>query len=302
MIWIEKARRRPPPAKTAAQRDEYNRQHRMAQRLTTPFKVDLVKGVTKFRNDVSTEDIARALARGSIKGVFETIPWHELPGALDPAMEQLADAAVKGSKSTIDALPKHISTNLRYDVRNKQVAALLKTRTGEQITALQDGTLAAVRLATRRALTHGLSPRDVADEIKGSIGLNDRQAVALSNFRAGLLARGKHTDDQVDRLVDAYGARLLDQRAVMIARTEVRFATNAAQQAVWSAADKDGLLPPDSVRVWIVDGNPCPELCRPMNGKTARLGEAWTLPDGREVMVPTESHPHCYCVEQLRLG
>ena len=42
--------------------------------------------------------------------------------------------------------------------------------------------------------------------------------------------------------------------------------------------------------------------CEKMTDVETPLGEPWTLPDGRKVMVPTESHPRCRCSAGLSFG
>lgn len=301
-VRIDKARKLVRGKRTPAAEKEFRRQSSIAERMATPFKADLIEGVRTFRKDIDVDDLAYAVRTGKTDAVMQTIPWDKLDRRLAPVAQHLRDAAAASADSAAKALPREVSNDLRYDPRNRRIDAAVDTRIEALNITVQDGGKEAIRQALRRAMVQGLRPDRVAAEIRDSIGLNDRQAIALANFRQGLAQTGKHSDRVVDKMTAAYENRLLDQRAIMVARTEVRHLTNAAQQDVWASAATDGLIPDDARRQWIVDGRPCPELCWPMRNKTVALGQPWVLPDGRRIMVPTESHPHCECVEMLLMG
>lgn len=278
---------------------DFNKRHRKSQAVAGAVRMDLRRGITTFRDGLSLDSLMAALKAGGDLGVYKAIPWKRLEKELAPASDKLSKVGIIAAKSAFKELPA--KPELAFDMRNKQFADFVAHKTGNLITVVQDGTLEAVRANTRRAFTNGLTPRDVADNIRGSIGLNARQAVALENYRNTLQQDGSLSETRRGEMAEAYEARLLDQRAVMIARTEVRLAQNAGEQEVWQAAKEQGLLPPEAKRIWVVDGNPCPKLCRPMNGVAVGIDEPWTLPDGRKVDNPSLSHPNCFCISSLDL-
>jgi len=72
---------------------------------------------------------------------------------------------------------------------------------------------------------------------------------------------------------------------------------------LWKEAKSQGLLDPDrTARVWIVtpDDRLDEVLCMPMDGEETGLEEPWIMPDGREAMVPQDSHPQCRCAASLK--
>ncbi|RZL29653.1 MAG: hypothetical protein EOP64_00175 [Sphingomonas sp.] len=287
------------PGKVRGLKAAFDKQHQESKRLSEAVRLDLVRGIKTFRNQINLGDVVRALITGKLDNLYNAIPWAKLGGKLAPASDSILLAGQKAALNAERILPK--SLGLNYDIRSPQLQEYIGRRTGDLITVVQEGTLQAVRDSTRRAITSGLTPQDVAEEIRGSIGLNARQAQALSNYRNTLSAQG-YSDSRIDSLADGYAERLLDQRATMIGRTEVANAINAGQQDVWETARDKGLLPDDAKRVWIVDGDPCPELCLPMSLVTTSLNEPWVLPNKKRVDIPSESHPHCLCIASLDIG
>lgn len=270
----------------------------LARRMDGAVKMDFLRGIESFRRKVDPEDLLRSFLTGNYSKVVRTAPWHKLGDDMEPALARLGKAMLAGAQQTVKALP--VPSAFRYSPANAKIESYLRTRTGELITTSEKGMLEAVRAATTRSMTHALTPQQVAREVRGSIGLNAPQARALANYRSGLARDPKVKPERAEALAEGYRARLLDQRATMIGRTEVRFAANAGQQDIWEAAQDRGYLPHDAQRVWVVDGNPCKELCLPMDGIAVGLYEPWTLPDGREVHNPTDSHPNCYCLASIQ--
>ena len=287
------------PGKVNRLQQAFAAQHRASHALGAAVRLDFMRGITTFRDNIKLGDIVKALFSGKVETVFKTLPWNKLGKQLGASVDGIGIAAQRAAESADKLLPKPLGLN--YDVRNPRLDKYLTQRTGEMITVVQEGTLQAVRDSTKRAFTSGLTPRDVAAEIRGSIGLNARQARALTNYRDNLEKSGT-APGRIDSLAEAYGERLLDQRAIMIGRTEVANAINEGQQSVWDTAKEEGLLPDSAKRVWIVDGDPCPQLCLPMSMVAVGIDEPWTLPDGRKVETPSYSHPHCMCLAQLDIG
>lgn len=277
-------------------RADFNRRNRRSQAMGGAIRMDLLRGIRSFRRNVDFDDVMRAIRTGKMSEVLRTVPWSRLDKALQPAARGLASAGEISASAAFAELP--FDRGLQLSTLNPKLVQYVESRTGELIKTVQDGMLASIRQSVRRSFDKALRPQQVANEIRSSIGLNVRQVTALGSYRNKLEAGGTSAA-QVKKLTDAYAERLLDQRAIMIARTEVRFANNAGEQAVWQRAKDQGLLPETTKRVWVVDGNPCPELCLPMDGVKVGLDEPWVLPDGRAVDNPTSSHPHCFCIASL---
>lgn len=264
-------------------------------------QADLLHGMRTFRRNVPAHQMLDAWARGDYSKVTALIPWQDLPPDLEKARQQIVVTAEDAAKHSIPSLPSPVRRSLRYDTRNPALMRWLNTRAGDLIVNIQSDTQLTVQNAVRRSFDRAMTPRQVANSIRGSIGLLPRQETALANYRDGLEAEGTPLD-RVDQLADAYGDRLLDNRLMTIARTETRFAANRGQLAVWGAAANQDLIDRRKARkVWIVDGDPCP-ICEPMDGVSAPLDGMWTLNNGDVVEIPTDAHPNCFCGMELDFG
>lgn len=97
---------------------------------------------------------------------------------------------------------------------------------------------------------------------------------------------------------DAYNAVLEavgdENRAQLIARTEIMAAANEGQRQAWDQAVDSGLLPPDARRVWITAGDPCPE-CETLEDEEADLDGQYPGDGGDGPPL----HPNCRCTEGI---
>jgi hypothetical protein len=132
------------------------------------------------------------------------------------------------------------------------------------------------------------------------LGLDTGRALAVVHLRRGLEEAGR-APRVIDRLTRTYAARLLRQRAMTIARTEVLTALNAGQRLAWEQAVDHGLLTSTATRVWITtpDDRLCPR-CKAQDGLTALVGEPYLLnaPEVGETEGPP-LHPSCRCAEGI---
>ena len=292
--WVQKARTRRPRGSL------YKKIEGMTIVMSQAAKIDLVKGIERFKLRVSTAQMKAAFNSGDYKLVMTTVPWDKLPDDLQGTFGGFGKAATAAAKQTLKSLPPATSHALHNDAQNPRIMAYIETRTGNLIQNVKDDVKGHVKREIKNTLTSAATPRDVAEAIKGSIGLNERQGIALENFRAKLAVEGV-APDRLEEMAAGYESRLLNQRAIMIARTETRNATNYGQLAVWQEAASQDLLPEDTKKVWYVDGHPC-DVCAPMDGIGIPLDERWQLNNGDSVFIPSESHPNCMCGQQIDIG
>lgn len=281
----------------------YKRVYALSQQMSRAVQVNFVRGVKTFKNRVSEAAVYNAWKSGDYQKIMQVIPWDKLPEDMEGIVNPLEKTMVKTGKNVIESLPAPIQEEFRFDTKNPEIRNYLSNRTGELVTDISKNTQAIIQNAVTRSFDQALHPSDVAGMIKGSIGLYPRLENAVENYRQGLLrAKTPLSQGRVAFLVDKYNDRLLNYRAMMIARTETRNATNTGQLNIWQQAAEQGLIDPHTAKkVWIVDGNPC-EICDPMDGKKIGLYEYWTLSNGLVVDTPSESHPHCMCGMEIDYG
>lgn len=263
---------------------------------------DLMHGFQTFKKRINDEELAQAWATGDTGRITKVIPWDRLPEDLEPAMKGIEHTTFLAGGLSIGALPPQINKHLRWDTSNPEIKNYLKSRTGELVVGVSDDTREVIHNAVARSFNEALTPRQVAAQIKDSIGLYPKQERALANYRLGLMKQGVKPQ-RIETMCDSYEDRLLDYRANMIARTETRGATNMGQLSVWREGAKQDLFSKTQAkRVWIVDGDPC-EICLAMDGIETGLDEPWILEDGTPVDCPPwDVHPHCFCGMELEFN
>lgn len=280
----------------------YQRLAALSRTAANSVRVDLVGGITSFKRRISLDALAKAWETSDYGRLFAEIPWADLPADLEKALHRLVGTAKSAADLQVEKLPPNVNENLRFDVSNPALKSFLDRRTGALIHGIQADTQQIVQDAVARSFTEGLTPADVARQIRDSIGLLPRQERQLANYRAGLEAQGLDTE-RIDSFSENFESRILDFRASMIARNETRRAAQEGQFAVWREGVSQGLIDRESAqKEWVVDGDPC-EICDPMDGVRVGLDEPWlvTFPNGemRSIYSPADTHINCECGAEL---
>lgn len=276
----------------------YKKLEKMSRIIAPRASMDFVRGIQKFKKKIKESELASAFEKQDYSKVIEVIPWNDLHDDLNPFKKQVADSFIGASRLVIPSIPAPENRELRFDMNNPRLVNFINQRTGVRIQEVNADTHFAVRSAVMRSFNEAKTPLEVANEIKTSIGLDERRAGALIKYKANLMDQGLK-ESRVTDLADAYEARLLQSRAMGIARSEVRNAVNNGQLSVWKEGANQGLFDKQKARkAWVIDGNPC-EICEPMDGEEVELDGFWTLDDGTMCYVPNDAHPNCECGMEL---
>jgi hypothetical protein len=184
-----------------------------------------------------------------------------------------------------------------FDGTNEAAQRVAERVAAQMVVGISQETEAAIRMLIVRSIREGIPPYDAARLIVELIGLDERRAGAVLNYREQLINEGL-SFDRVNILTDRYAAKLLRQRARVIARTEIMAALNEGARESWRQAQRDGLLGPHAVKEWITtpDERLCP-LCAPMDGVQVRLKEPFQTPEGPVQGPPL--HPQCRCAQAV---
>lgn len=221
-----------------------------------------------------------------------------------------------------------IGVELRFDLLNPETVAFINAYTFGLIREIADETRRGVQVILRSAFEEGKDIPTQAREIRQMVGLTERQAQAVVNFRRNLergteqslrevLDRARRDarfdpsvqraidnatrlpQPQIDRMVERYRERLLRYRSETIARTESLRASNEGQRELWRQAENQGLLNRAKTQVkWLTAGDErvCP-ICWPLNGKTVPLGQSFQTSVGTVDGPP--AHVSCRCSSSL---
>ena len=280
----------------------YTQLTRLSNRMGNAVSVNLVNGITTFKKRIPVGQLLHAWQTGDYGKVMGTIPWDKLPDDLQGGLDTIGNTVWAAGNFQLNSLPPNINKNLRFDITNPHIKGFIRNRTGELVRRIQADAQKTIQDAVARTFTETLTPRQVASQIKSSIGLLPAHERALANYRQGLQAGGMN-GAQVEKLSDKYEDKLLTFRTNMIAQTETRLATNQGQLTVWQEGVRQGYIDKGTAKKeWVVDGDPC-ETCEPMDGVRVGIDEPWQLeyPNGdtKFVYIPTEAHPFCMCGMEL---
>lgn len=259
--------------------------------------------------------------REVLKGVFDRIAITYESGAAYGA-QRINSAHRRGGK--VVRFGKAIGDRFNFDRFDTGTVAALRAEQDRLIRKLEADAHATIEQAVLSGAMQGLGPEAVVDRIRDVIGLTDRQAQAVLNYRRLLedldpqalvrRLRDDEMDDVVrramegdislddatlDQLVGRYEENYLDYRADTIAQTESTRAANSGLHDAYRQAVERGALPGEAVRrYWQValDEKTCPVcLSIPeMNPNGVAVGESF-----RSIVGPFEDppdpHPNCRC-------
>lgn len=199
-----------------------------------------------------------------------------------------------------------------FEIANPRAVSFAALRSSALITEVAPDTIAAVRTLITEGISAGLAPRKLAQRVRETVGLRTDQLRAVENLRARLAAAkpgdivragktkirvpksGGNSAAWIDKHASAYADRLLNQRALLISRTETLRSANAGQRELWKQAQDAGDLPADLKRVWIAtpDARVRDEHAE-MDGQVVGVDEPFS-----PVSEPG-SEPNCRCAQGL---
>lgn len=262
-------------------------------RLTPPLRRALRLVFTAARGRIPIADLERIIRSRGLGVSQVELVLDALPALLHRASVPLLEQATTSAAALEVRVLKHLDIPVRFDLVNRDAVTAAARQGAKLVTVVTAETRQAIRTVIAAAIEHGLPPREAARLIRTMIGVNERQGLAVLNYRARLLERGL-SRASVKAAADRYTAKLIRQRAQMIARTETIDALTTGQQSTWMRSVQEGWLPPTARQKWLVayDEPLCP-LCRVMRGRTAPIGGFFETPLGLR-RGPT-LHPHCRC-------
>jgi SPP1 gp7 family putative phage head morphogenesis protein len=183
-----------------------------------------------------------------------------------------------------------------FDLQNPRAIEFAERRAGELITQITEESRKAIQSTVVQALRGGGHPYEQAEQIRNCIGLTNRQAIAVDNYRKTLTMGESRSLKQINKMTETYANRLLDYRAKNIARTETLRAANEGQREAWRQATERSLIHgTELIREWIYtpDERSCPD-CQSMDGKQAPINGLY-----ENGISGPPLHPQCRCAEGL---
>ena len=201
--------------------------------------------------------------------------------AVEYALRRLAD-------------PTDTTVNLVQDL----VEQYIGSRGAIQIEGIRDETVRAVRSQLIRSMETREGIRGaavgIAQELKNTIGLTQRHAIAVDRLRATLEENGT-PPGQIEIAMRRKYNQLLTHRANNIARTETIAARNAGAIVSWQSQQIVGDLPLDAKKTWISGSSRVCPICVQLDGHDpVAVNEAFFSSFVGSVQHPP-AHPSCRC-------
>jgi hypothetical protein len=282
-----------------------------------------LKAIRKLQADLPQSVLDEAVKTGDVQPILDALDLTDYKLAV---RESLLEAA---SNKTL------LPFDVRFDSLDPWAIRAIQTAEFSLMQGLTTDIANGIRTFLTAGIRFGVNPVDTARDIRTIIGLTDRQALSVLNYRQLLTGGAKGqpyrealrrvTRDgrfdrsvlraieekvplkasQVDAQIKRFEERLLKQRAETIARTETMDALHQAQTLRWQQAiDQGKVNASELVRFWHTakDERVCP-ICAKIPGLNEQgrgFNEPFAFPDGETKMGPT-AHPNCRCVVFIRI-
>jgi len=262
-----------------------------AQRLMTQFEPEyaevFVDATEELRSNTSTAAMERGLREGDNSAIFSAIPL----AAYTTQLIGFTPVSVQSLQQTGALAAREIRSQTRqaflFDISQDNAQRYLQQHGAALIRDVSNETRQAIQGAILRANQDGLSSRSAAREIRGLVGLTDRDTQAVQSLRARMVAAG-NTPAQIERTTRAKTNQLLRRRAGNIARTESATAVGDGRQQAWQQAINEGVV--DATKAtksaMAAIDNRTSLLCRNIDGSTVPINQPFETIEGPQDTTP----------------
>ncbi len=294
------------------------------EKATPAVRRAYLEGVSAARDSAKLEQVAQLIEANRIEEALRLV--DDVAPAISEALE---DAYRRTGQATTAALSRARAVRLTFDGVNPRAVAYLQEERLRLIREIAEDQRGAVLRVLADGNARGVPVRDMARGFRDVIGLTEKQATAVVNYRRLLeqnsseaLARALRdgrfdrtvraaianerplTATQINRMVDRYAERYRAYRARVISRTETLRAVHAAEhesirQALEAAGD-DGA---GVVRIWrTAQDDRVRDTHADMEGQERGFDEPFESPSGELLMfpgdpeAPPEETIQCRCV------
>lgn len=289
-----------------------------AGRLTPELVAQMLKAFRVIRESYSETILSNLIATGRIDDVLERAFSEQLLNtAFAPVRERMQKGVRDSFVSFAKDLPKKQGTiGVTFDVLSPDVISAMKELDTKVIQTLKDD----VRETVRQRMVVGIqaqeTPRKIAKDLRNVIGLAPNQELAVRNFESALrgdgnplgyklrdkrfdktIAKGDLSEDQIQKMTDAYRKRFIAHNASTNARTMALDAQKQGQKLSWQQAIDSGIVDGDRLRktwVGVKDDRERPEHLA-MEGETVPFDQPFS--NGEDV--PGESTFNCRCITKV---
>lgn len=266
-------------------------------RLSPKMQQAIRRAALTAQGRVNLERLSRMLEAGHVN---QAVRQLDVDRFTTSDMAEASKVIIEARRAGMLAGAVHVP-GWTFNATNPMAILAAERQAAALVTAVNAETKLMVRDLIMRAYREQVTVQGTAMMIRDIIGLNERQATALFNFRSGLVRDGLSAS-VVESKTAKYGDKLFRQRALTIAQTEIHRASSAGQHDLWREAVRDGRINPATARRhWITNLDACPwcEQVAAMNGNGVVIDGQYQTPEGIMIDGPEDSHVSCRCSERL---
>lgn len=322
-------------AKTEADAETVDRLLAQSDKISAQVRQAYVDAVRRLQSQVDVARISDLLEAGRISEALQQINAQSVAAGFMPVVDAITAATFGVARSTAQLATQASGIQFSFSQVNPEAVSFVQHYEMNLIREMTSETLKTVRGIINAGVTAGDNPLDIARELRAHIGLTERQAQAVRNYRRLLedgdgqalqrQLRDRRFDrsvrnhvagtralssEQVDNMVERYSQRYLKYRAETIARTEAKRALGTGNQLLWNQAVKDGRVAEDDVtKTWITVGDhKVRPTHRELHKQTVGLNDTFTCSEG-DISYPGDpgadvgltANCRCTCVYRFKV-
>lgn len=218
--------------------------------------------ISKIRAAIKGQDTPLKIADAIIAALEDE--WESARVAYERRLAKIVDLSGQATAEIGVEMPERFArlvkarVQYRFDLDNPFSQAFLQNRSNLIIRGIKLSTRQTIADILLDGFDEGKSIRAMSEEIQATMLLDPRgrasvQAAKKRNIDL-LLREGRSLDEakeMADRIARQFAGGKLSERAVKIARTETINAEAAGVENSWQAAQDQGFLPPQAMKVWI---------------------------------------------------
>ena len=209
---------------------------------------------------------------------------------MDAALEPTWKRAIESAGNSMFEAIKKSQKAPEFNSVHQNILKWMTERGGMLIRDLTEGQAATINALLRHQVFQGITSNyQLSRMLMSFVGLLPREAQAVANYRAELMAQGL-AQEKIEKLAERYATSLLKARAKRIARTELASAYNYGQWESIRQMRESGLV--DEVeKEWLTadDERTCP-ICAELDGEKVRHDEQFS-----SGQLHPPAHVQCRC-------
>jgi len=290
---------------------------------------ELLRMFAAANKSVTVAEIEELVAQGHVdEAIRRVLPQAEL------FTSSWVSAYVFAATETGVVISREIPVEVIFDQVNIRAVLAMQNNKLRLIQGLTQKQREATREALLNGIRRGLNPREVARDVRASVGLTASQVRAINNYRRALeegdsvslrrqlrdrrfdptVARAIRTGEPlpkayIDKLVDRYTQRQLKYRAELIARTEALRAVHEGHDEMFRQAIADGHIAAEDLEgTWNTAADArVRDSHITMQGQTQPYGTPFVSGAGNllrypgDPLAPVEEVAQCRCVRSFRI-